>query len=140
MMLFFRSRLCTAGLIILSLARGVFVGAEENQIGFRIVDFEESENTIIAAVWYPTDEECESYRYGGILETNRVALDAQVKGNAKGWPLLAWSHGYGGGGIGSVFLAEALAAKGWVVAAPDHSDRDRTVRIRTGPQKVDGRE
>jgi len=34
-----------------------------------------------------------------------------------------------------VFLTEALASHGWIVAAPDHHDRHSGVRIRTGQVK-----
>jgi predicted dienelactone hydrolase len=38
-----------------------------------------------------------------------------------------------------VFFAEALAARGWIVACPDHHDKHSAVRIRTGQQKDFGR-
>ena len=50
---------------------------------------------------------------------------------------MVFSHGYGGGGLGAVFFTEALAARGWIVAAPDHHDRHSAVRIRTGRQDFD---
>jgi predicted dienelactone hydrolase len=46
--------------------------------------------------------------------------------------MLVFSHGYGGSGIGSAFFTEALAARGWIVAAPDHNDSYSAVRIRSG--------
>ena len=111
----------------------------DDNVGYRIMEFPNGDKTLTVAVWYPTKDEPKPYKYGRTLATDAVRLDAEPLPGQKGRPFLAWSHGYGGGGIGSVFLAEAMAAKGWVVAACDHSDEDQAVRIRTGPQKIDGR-
>ena len=47
-----------------------------------------------------------------------------------------FSHGYGGSGLGSLFLTEYLASMGWVVIAPDHHDRYSAVRISEGQVKA----
>ncbi len=72
----------------------------------------------------------------------RGADDAQRRGRGGApdagnspYPLLVFSHGYGGSGLSAVFFTEALAAHGWVVACPDHHDEYSAARIRTGPQK-----
>jgi predicted dienelactone hydrolase len=46
--------------------------------------------------------------------------------------MLAFSHGYGGCGISSAFFSEKLAARGWIVACPDHHDRQSAARSSTG--------
>jgi predicted dienelactone hydrolase len=38
------------------------------------------------------------------------------------WPLVVFSHGYGGCAVQSVFLTQYLADHGYIVAAPDHKD------------------
>ena len=53
------------------------------------------------------------------------------------YPLILYSHGYGGGGIAAVFFTEHLARNGFIVVAPDHSDRHQMVRTR-GPLKLGG--
>src|SRR5271154_6050647 len=41
---------------------------------------------------------------------------------AAGYPLVVFSHGYGGCNTQSVFLMEALAKAGYLVLAPNHAD------------------
>lgn len=104
-------------------------------VGYRVLDLEYHEDgrteVLTVAVWYPTAAHSSLHRYGGPTK-GKVALDAAPAVQGGPYPLLVFSHGYSGGGLGSVFLTEALAARGWVVAAPDHHDRHSAVRIRTG--------
>jgi predicted dienelactone hydrolase len=107
-------------------------------VGYTVLDLHyRTGNTIktfAVAVWYPTAATPTPYNYGG--PTNgMVALDAKPYLAGRPYPLLVFSHGYGGSGLSSVFLTEPLAARGWIVAAPDHSDRYSAVRIRTGRNK-----
>jgi predicted dienelactone hydrolase len=90
---------------------------------------------LTVAVWYPTDAQAHVYTYGGPTR-GRVAVDGVPRSAGGPYPLLVFSHGYGGGGISAVFLAEALAARGWIVACADHRDRHTAIRIRGG-QKAD---
>ncbi len=107
-------------------------------VGYRVVDLKSRNGgkvkTLTVAVWYPTLSQPKIHNYGGPTNGN-VALDAEpyIKGGP--YPLLVFSHGYGGGGLGSVFFTESLAARGWIVAAPDHHDRHSAVRIRTGQKR-----
>jgi len=107
-------------------------------VGYRVLDFKfktgGEEKALTVAVWYPTDAQPKEHSYGGPTK-GKVAVDAEPRAQGGQYPLLVFSHGYGGGGIGHVFLAEPLAARGWIVAAPDHHDRHSAVRIRTGQQK-----
>lgn len=64
-----------------------------------------------------------------------VALDGALDKASSPYPLLVFSHGYGGSGLGNTFLAEELASRGWIVAAADHNDKDSAMRIRTGRNK-----
>ncbi len=108
-------------------------------VGYTVLDltYRTSKNTtktLTVAVWYPTKATPARYNYGG--PTNgMVALDAPPYPAARPYPLLVFSHGYGGSGLSSVFLTEELAARGWIVAAPDHNDKYSAVRIRTGRNK-----
>ncbi|MGH7150297.1 MAG: alpha/beta hydrolase family protein [Planctomycetota bacterium] len=95
-----------------------------------------AEKTLATALWYPTDVEAGEVRYAGGPNRGRVAPDAPIRTETP-LPLLAFSHGYGGSAVGSAFLAEALAARGWIVACPDHEDRDKLARLRGGPQRID---
>lgn len=110
-------------------------------VGYKVIDVEcpKEKGPLTIAVWYPTAEKPESYTYGGPTQ-GRVAPDADILAEEGPYPLLVFSHGYGGSGLGAVFFTEQLAAHGWIVAAPDHHDRYSAVRIRTGHQiDVNGR-
>ena len=106
-------------------------------VGYQVLDFEVGgggdAEPLTVAVWYPTTAEPAPHRYGGMVD-GRVALDGEIRADQSPYPLLVFSHGYGGGGISSAFLTEPLAARGWIVAAPDHHDRHSAIRIRTGLQ------
>ncbi len=107
-------------------------------VGYRVLDFKHQkdgqEQTLTVAVWYPTAAQPKSHNYGGPTSGN-VAVDAAPHAQSGPYPLLVFSHGYGGGGLGAVFFTEALAARGWIVACPDHHDKHSAVRIRTGQEK-----
>lgn len=103
-------------------------------VGYQVLDFEYPnghEGPLTAAVWYPTAAVPSSFIYGGPTRGS-VAADAAPYSEGGPYPLLVFSHGYAGSGLGSVFFAEALAARGWIVVCPDHHDRHTAVRIRTG--------
>lgn len=103
------------------------------QVGHRIIELAGSKTApaLTLAVWYPTAAQARSHTYGGPT-MGRVALDAVPLATGAPYPLLVFSHGYGGGGIGAVFFTEALAARGWIVVCPDHHDRYSAVRSRMG--------
>ena len=107
-------------------------------VGYQVLDLkyanEGDEQTITVAVWYPTPAKPKSHIYGGQTSGN-IAVNAVPLFKDGPYPLLVFSHGYGGCGLGSVFLTEQLAAKGWIVVAPDHHDRHTAVRIRIGRTK-----
>lgn len=104
-------------------------------VGYRTLDLEYGKDgeakPLTVAVWYPTAAEPKPHNYGG--PTNgKVALDAAPLTTRGLLPMLVFSHGYGGSGLSAVFFTERLAARGWIVAAPDHHDRHSAVRIRAG--------
>ncbi len=107
-------------------------------VGYRILDLkyqkDEQEKVLTIAIWYPTSTLSKSYNYGG--STNgKVAMDAPPLAEKGPYPMLVFSHGYGGSGLGAVFFTEKLAAHGWIVVAPDHHDMHSAVRIRSGQLK-----
>jgi len=134
---------CLMGLCLLSLTTLSCADSDSNiqgrfNVGFRVIDLAyrsgKLDRTLAVGVWYPTPARPRPYNYGGSTSGN-IAVDATPYAEKGPYPLLVFSHGYGGSGIGVVFLAEALASHGWVVAAPDHHDRHSAVRIRTGQVK-----
>jgi len=107
-------------------------------VGYRVLDLDYQrdgeEKILTVAVWYPTATPSTPHNYGGST-VGKVAVDAVPLTAGGPYPMLVFSHGYGGSGIGSVFFTEALAARGWIVAAPDHHDKYSAVRIRQGQMK-----
>ena len=107
-------------------------------VGFRVFKWsyragDGSTKPLATVVWYPAASGVSARRHAycpGIV--GRAAQDAPANTAAGPFPLIVYSHGYGGSAIGSVFLAEYLAARGYVVAAPDHSDPISMMR-NTGP-------
>jgi predicted dienelactone hydrolase len=112
-------------------------GDKKLNVGYTVLDFKYQSNgkekTLSVAVWYPTTATAKRHNYGGPT-TGQVSLDALPHAQGGPYPLLVFSHGFGGSGLSAVFLNEHLAAKGWIVAAPDHNDKYSAVRIRTGHQ------
>ncbi|MES1258606.1 MAG: hypothetical protein ABUS51_09250 [Acidobacteriota bacterium] len=72
------------------------------------------------AVWYPTVDAETVYQYSSDV-AGSVARDGRIS-TCRRFPLVVFSHGYGGCGFQSLFLTEQLARTGYVVAAPDHKD------------------
>ncbi len=107
---------------------------------FRVIELPcPTGKTLTVAVWYPTASPARPFRYAGSREGN-VAPGAPFYAGLAPCPLLVFSHGYGGSGISYVYLTEALARRGWVVAAPDHHDPQSAVRIKGGkPKDFDAR-
>ena len=69
-------------------------------------------------LWYPTESEEIKFKYA--WQSGMVSPDAPVKVGAH--PMIVFSHGFWGGADQSVFLMEALARAGYVVAAVHHAD------------------
>ncbi len=75
-------------------------------------------------LWYPTAEEEVRFRYAP--QIGMVAPGAPV---AKGpHPLVVFSHGFWGAADQSVFLMEALARAGYVVASVHHEDATHALK------------
>ncbi len=79
-------------------------------------------------LWYPADEREAAYLY--LYQRGQVAVDADV---AEGkHPLVLFSHGFMGASDQSIYIMEALARAGYIVAAVNHNDallnqRDQSV-------------
>jgi len=86
-------------------------------LGYTIVTFSSG---LRAAVWYPSLAGESRYQYAGGLVT-ALAADAAPAACAA-YPMVVFSHGFGGCGTQSLFLTESLARAGYLVVAPDHKD------------------
>jgi predicted dienelactone hydrolase len=74
-------------------------------------------------LWYPASPTArmERFRYG--LAMGEAALDAAPAPGVR--PLIVLSHGAGGSGTNYAWLAEYLAAEGYVIAAVNHHGESR---------------
>lgn len=88
-------------------------------VGYKVIDLkyrkDGQDQILTVAVWNPAAVQPRAHNYGGPTKGN-VAVDAAPLAGSGPYPLLVFSHGYGGGGIGSVFFTEALAARGQVAS------------------------
>lgn len=97
--------------------------------GYRILRIpQQAKEPLVVALWYPTDEEAKLRKYAPAVPhlEGEVAVGAVP---ARGpFPLVVFSHGGIGAGVCAMSWAEALAADGFVVAAPDHHDKVTLLR------------
>ena len=92
-------------------------------VGARTLTWFDSRGTLLTAeLWYPADVEPGSAgaEYGAVSIAGIAHRDAEGDLRGAPWPLIAFSHGYGGVRYQSSFLTEHLASHGFVVIAPDH--------------------
>jgi predicted dienelactone hydrolase len=61
-----------------------------------------------------------------------IWLPPQFQTSEEKWPLIVFSHGFGGCAKQSTFLTSYLADQGYIVIAPDHADADCRGRISQG--------
>lgn len=90
----------------------------ERPVGFQVTQASDASGKPFAiGLWYPTDARAWPTTLIG-ASLMKVAKDGAIAG--KGLPLVVISHGNGGGMTSHADLALALAANGYVVAAPMH--------------------
>lgn len=99
--------------------------------GYRILEIPSDHGSLTVALWYPTSDKEVAYNYNtastGLVVKGKVSVNAsEINKNS---PAIIFSHGFSGGGIGSVEICEALAQAGYYVFAPDHNDAVMSVRI-----------
>lgn len=91
----------------------------ERSVGFQVVQVRSSEAApMTMGIWYPSNAAVSAQWLGS--QFMQVAANGPVTGQQL--PLIVISHGTGGGIVSHADLALALAAAGYVVAAPMHSD------------------
>lgn len=75
---------------------------------------------LITEVWYPVDEQTPADPVEGLWIRCPEARDAPLKTSAKQYPLVIMSHGNWGDRLNNSWIAETLAANGFIVASMDH--------------------
>jgi predicted dienelactone hydrolase len=115
--------------------RGGQESTRKYNVGFRVITMQYTEGGVRkdldVAVWYPTAAVPEVYCYAGPAYGHVAPGAAPLAGHST-FPMLAFSHGYGGCGLASSYFTEELASRGWVVACPDHHDSHNAFRSATG--------
>jgi predicted dienelactone hydrolase len=69
-------------------------------------------------LWYPSAKEAERHNYFG--QVGFVAVNADVAQGSH--PVILFSHGFLGAGDQTIFLMEAFAREGYIVASLNHAD------------------
>jgi predicted dienelactone hydrolase len=83
--------------------------------------YDQSRNRpIVTEVWYPVDKEIPAQAPTGFWLRCDEARDAPMSNKAGKYPLVVISHGSGADRYTVAWLAEVLAANGYIVAAMDH--------------------
>lgn len=103
-----------------------FLSKKPYNVGFSLhhpeyTDSRGDNRILSVAVWYPSREAPETVTSIPGLPAGSVCPDGRPAAEGP-YPLIIFSHGFGGCGIQSTFFTRALAQAGYVVAAPDHRD------------------
>jgi len=75
---------------------------------------------LITEVWYPVEDGIAAEPVSGFWVRCPEARNAPLKVASSKYPLIVMSHGNGGDRMNGAWLAEILAANGYIVAAMDH--------------------
>jgi predicted dienelactone hydrolase len=111
---------------------------EGGTVGYRTTVLPGAEREAVpCSVWYPGvgGTTRAVYDFGRATRTADAYIDAKPDTGGGPYPLIIYSHGYSGCSIASAYLCEALAAAGFVVAAPDHSDDLKVCSLSPGFQR-----
>lgn len=80
----------------------------------------ERKRPVVTEIWYPIDPETPSINPLGMWVRCGEARDAALSNQKETYPLVVLSHGHGGDRFNIAWLAEVLAANGYIVASMDH--------------------
>lgn len=105
------------------------VAARPHQVGYRRMDFRfetasGEQRSRQLDVWFPTSDKEQRREYRGLFGSRgQIGFAAKDSAVAEGThPLLLFSHGFLGSSDQSIFLTEACARAGYIVASMNHAD------------------
>ncbi|HUD02017.1 MAG TPA: hypothetical protein VMR37_06795 [Rhabdochlamydiaceae bacterium] len=81
---------------------------------------ESRQRPLVTEIWYPVEEHAQAENVQGLWLRCPEARNAPLKKSSKKYPLIVMSHGNGGDRMNNSWLAEILAANGYIVASMDH--------------------
>jgi predicted dienelactone hydrolase len=81
---------------------------------------EERSRPLVTEIWYPIEKDIPAEPTQGLWLRCAEARDAPLKTCQEKYPLIVMSHGNGGDRMNNAWLAEILAANGYIVASMDH--------------------
>jgi predicted dienelactone hydrolase len=116
--------------VLLSTAACTRTPERERPVGRATLFYEDAERTrwtgdgprpLRTTVWYPAERPATETEWTvGVFRAGRTAVDAEIGGPMGPLPLVVLSHGTGGAAAQLSWLAEHLAAHGYLVAAVNH--------------------
>jgi predicted dienelactone hydrolase len=92
-------------------------------VGSRTESFadEARATTLRTEIWYPA---VAGTGTDPVFAFSTAEVEADLAPERERWPLVLFSHGFGGARWQSSFLTEHLASRGYVVVAPDHPENN----------------
>lgn len=98
------------------------VNLEPKQVGITTLNYYDHERNrpLVTEVWYPIDPGSPTNSASGIWIRCDEARDQPISSKQETYPLIMMSHGSNGDRYNISWLAETLAANGYIVAAMDH--------------------
>lgn len=81
---------------------------------------EKRDRPLVTEIWYPVDDAIPADHVEGLWVRCAEARDAPLKASSEKYPLIVMSHGNWGDRMNNSWIAETLAANGYIVASMDH--------------------
>lgn len=113
----FKLSFCAVWLWLMTTALAHSAGA----VGFHQADLDKGgSRPLRVSIWYPTEQDTKPETVGENPAFYGVPVIRDAAPVSYDLPLVVLSHGYGGSWRNLSWLAEELAGRGYIVAAPDH--------------------
>jgi predicted dienelactone hydrolase len=115
-------------------------------IGIENIDFfdQERNRRVIISILYPIDKGsgCDPATKSEVWKEEDKYINCPISTKSEKYPLIVFSHGYGGDKLGNIWLAEYLAKHGFIVAVMDHHGNtwynlDEEISARTWEKALD---
>lgn len=117
--------LCVATLAVVASCKQTdhsHVVLHPSKTGITTVRFHDEvrDRPLVTEIWYPVDDSTHANHVEGLWVRCPEARDAPLKLSSTKYPLIVMSHGNWGDRMNNSWIAETLAANGYIVASMDH--------------------